>query len=243
MAFGLIRLSQAQFNQRVAGGIYGYKSMKSGHGLNTRKTYETLIKSYAQLLYDRQMTKRRAEKDQQRQALNAEKAEQRAIEQARVQQERAELKAVNERVRAEKRSRLETQKQQKKIDDLDVTYNKAQQELAKREKERQERTQQYQALETTQQELTKQLAQAKETSKSAKAQVAKYTRQLKQTNTAIDKAYKAWHTELKKEARAELKAQWQIEKKALATIKDNLTKATREQTRREIGRASCRERV
>ena len=230
VALGLMKLSQAQFNQRVAGGIYGYKSMKSGHGLNTRKTYETLIKSYAQLLYDRQMAKRRAEKDQQHQALNAEKAEQRAIEQARVQQERAELKAVNERIRAEKRSRLEAQKQQKKIDDLDVTYNKAQQELFKREKERQERTQQYQALETTQQELTQQLAQAKDASKSAKEQVAKYTRQLKQTNTAIDKAYKAWHTELKKETRAELKAQWQTEKKALATIKDSLTKATKEQT-------------
>lgn len=246
VAQGLAKLSNEQFNRQVAESVYNYK-MKVGRGQNTRKTYEAIIKSYAQLIYDRQSAQYRTEQDARRQAEREQNAQARAEEQARIQQERAEQKAETDRIKAEQKAQREAEKEQarldkqaererqaqekaqareqKKIDDADVANTKAQQVLRDKQEILREKELVHIELTDSRAELVSQLDEAKLTQKESKETVREYEKRVKNANTAVDKADKAWRKELEKTKRKELKEQWTVEKNAATTIKNELTKA------------------
>lgn len=246
VAQGLAKLSNEQFNRQVAESVYNHK-MKVGRGQNTRKTYEAIIKSYAQLIYDRQVAQYRTEQDARRQAEREQNAQARAEEQARIQQERADQKAETDRIKAEQKAQREAEKEQarldkqaererqaqekaqareqKKIDDADVANTKAQQALRDKQEILREKELIHIELTDSRAELVSQLDEAKLTQKESKETVRVYEKRVKNANTAVDKADKAWRKELEKDKRKELKEQWTTEKNAATTFKNELTKA------------------
>ena len=246
VAQALAALPNEQFNAIFVPAL-GAKSMRTGRGKTIRSTYNVIIKSYANLLYDRQAAQYRTEQDARRQAEREQNTQARAEDQARLQQTRAEQKAETDRIKAEQKAQREAEKEQarldkqaererqaqekaqareqKKIDDADVANTKAQQALRDKQEILREKELVHIELTDSRAELVSQLDEAKLTQKESKETVREYEKRVKNANTAVDKADKAWRKELEKTKRKELKEQWTVEKKAATTIKNELTKA------------------
>ena len=246
VAQALVALPNEQFNETFVPAL-GAKSMRTGRGKTIRSTYNAIIKSYANLLYDRQVAQYRTEQDARRQAEREQNAQAHAEEQARIQQERAGQKAETDRIKAEQKAQREAEKEQarldnqaererqaqekaqareqKKIDDADVANAKAQQVLRDKQEILREKELVHIELTDSRAELVSQLDEAKLTQKESKETVREYEKRVKNANTAVDKADKAWRKELEKTKRKELKEQWTVEKNAATTIKNELTKA------------------
>ena len=246
VAQALAALPNEQFNAIFVPAL-GAKSTRTGRGKTIRSTYNAIIKSYANLLYDRQAAQYRTEQDARQQAEREQNAQARTEDQARLQQTRAEQKAETDRIKAGQKAQREDEKEQarldkqaererqaqekaqareqKKIDDADVANTKAQQALRDKQEILREKELVHIELTDSRAELVSQLDEAKLTQKESKETVREYEKRVKNANTAVDKADKAWRKELEKTKRKELKEQWTVEKKAATTIKNELTKA------------------
>lgn len=214
-------LSNEQFNSDVGSDMFKY-----GQPTNRlKKLRVAVLSALAEIEYNAHLEPMRQERERQALAEREQKAQARAEEKVRQQQAQAEQKAETDRIKAQQEAEKEQARVQKKIDSAELANVKAQQVLRDKQATLREKELVHIELKDSRAELVSQLDEAKLTRKESKETVREYERRVKNANTAVDRADKAWRIELEKTKRKELKEQLTVEKNAATTVKNELTKA------------------